>query len=39
MLFTSEEKMEREISRWIGVASTVKQSVYWTVVVNRDLSC
>ncbi|KAI3375063.1 hypothetical protein L3Q82_021584, partial [Scortum barcoo] len=38
VLFTSEGKMEREIDRRIGGASTVMQSVYRTVVVKKELS-
>ncbi|KAI3366505.1 hypothetical protein L3Q82_000635 [Scortum barcoo] len=38
VLFTSEGKMEREIDRRIGAASTVMQSVYRTVVVKKELS-
>lgn len=35
--FTSEVKMEPEIERRIGAASTVMQILYWTVVVKREL--
>ncbi|KAI3352274.1 hypothetical protein L3Q82_005251 [Scortum barcoo] len=38
VLFTSEGKMEREIDRRIGAASAVMRSVYWTVVVKKELS-
>ncbi|KAI3368485.1 hypothetical protein L3Q82_025499 [Scortum barcoo] len=38
VLFTSEGKMEREIDRRIGAASTVMRSVYRTVVVKKELS-
>ncbi|KAI3352411.1 hypothetical protein L3Q82_005371 [Scortum barcoo] len=38
VLFTSEGKMERKIDRRIGAASTVMRSVYWTVVVKKELS-
>jgi len=38
VLFTSESKMEREIERWIGAAAAVKQALYRTVLVKRELS-
>ncbi|KAI3377132.1 hypothetical protein L3Q82_000325 [Scortum barcoo] len=38
VLFTSEGKIEREIDRRIGAASAVMRSVYWTVVVKKELS-
>ncbi|KAI3360330.1 hypothetical protein L3Q82_014642 [Scortum barcoo] len=38
VLFTSEGKMEREIDRRIGAASAVMRSVYWTVMVKKELS-
>ncbi|KAI3351275.1 hypothetical protein L3Q82_005828 [Scortum barcoo] len=38
VLFTSEGKMEREIDRRIGAASTVMLSVCQTVVVKKELS-
>ncbi|KAF7656129.1 hypothetical protein LDENG_00046000, partial [Lucifuga dentata] len=34
----SEGKMECEIDRWIGAASEVLWTLYWTVVVKRELS-
>ncbi|KAF7642406.1 hypothetical protein LDENG_00258420 [Lucifuga dentata] len=38
VLFTSEDRMEREVDRWIGEASEVLQMLYQTVVVKRELS-
>ena len=38
ILFTSEEKMEREIDRRIGTASAVMQTLKLSVVVKRELS-
>ena len=38
VLFMSEEKMEWEIDRWIGAASTVMWTLKWSVVVKRELS-
>ncbi len=38
VLITSEVKMEPEIDRRIGAASTVMWVLYWTVVVKRELS-
>jgi len=38
ILFTSEGKMEREIDRRIGAAAAVKQALYRTVLVKRELS-
>jgi len=37
VLFTSEGKMEREMDRRIGAASTVMRALYWSVVVKREL--
>jgi len=38
VLFTSEGKMEREIDRQIGAAAAVKQALYRSVLVKRELS-
>ncbi|TWW57306.1 hypothetical protein D4764_07G0000250 [Takifugu flavidus] len=38
VLFTSEGRMEREIDRQIGAASTVMRTLHWSVVVKRELS-
>ena len=38
ILFTSAEKMEREIERQIGTASAVMQKLKQSVVVKRELS-
>ncbi|KAF7648618.1 hypothetical protein LDENG_00154150 [Lucifuga dentata] len=38
LTLTSEGKMECEIDRWIGAASEVLWTLYWTVVVKRELS-
>ncbi|KAK3535008.1 hypothetical protein QTP70_001967 [Hemibagrus guttatus] len=38
VLFTSEERMDREIDRRIGAAAAVMQSMYWSVVVKKELS-
>ncbi len=38
VLFTSEGRMEREIDRRIGAASAVMRSMYWSVVVKKELS-
>ncbi|TWW64209.1 hypothetical protein D4764_03G0012170 [Takifugu flavidus] len=38
VLFTSEGRMEREIDRRIGAASTVMRTLHRSVVVNRELS-
>jgi len=38
VLFTSEGKMEREIDRRSSVAAAVKQALYRTVLVKRELS-
>lgn len=36
VLLTSDGRMEREIDRWVGVASAVNQAV--TVIVKTELS-
>ncbi|TWW64080.1 hypothetical protein D4764_03G0010880 [Takifugu flavidus] len=38
VLFTSEGRMEREIDRRIGAASTVMRTLHRSVVVKRELS-
>ena len=38
VLFMSEGRMERETDRWISAAATVMRSLYWSVVVKRELS-
>ncbi|KAI3351701.1 hypothetical protein L3Q82_020541 [Scortum barcoo] len=38
VLFMSEGKIEYKFGRWIGAASAVMQSVYWTVLVKKELS-
>ncbi|KAK3541803.1 hypothetical protein QTP86_005516 [Hemibagrus guttatus] len=38
VLFTSEGRMDREIDRRIGAAAAVMQSMYWSVVVKKELS-
>ena len=38
VLFTSEGRTECEIDRWIGAAAAVMRSLYWSVVVKRELS-
>ncbi|KAK3567864.1 hypothetical protein QTP86_027337 [Hemibagrus guttatus] len=38
VLFTSEGRMDHEIDRWIGAAAAVMRSMYWSVVVKKDLS-
>jgi len=38
VLFMSEGKMEREMDRRIGAASTVMRAMYRSVVVKRELS-
>ncbi|KAK3547561.1 hypothetical protein QTP86_024709 [Hemibagrus guttatus] len=38
VLFTSEGRMDREIDRWIGAAAAVMRSMYWSVVVKKELS-
>ncbi|XP_068573506.1 uncharacterized protein, partial [Cebidichthys violaceus] len=38
VLFTSEDKMEREIVRRIGAAAAVKQALHRTILVKRELS-
>ncbi|KAJ0004772.1 hypothetical protein NQD34_010986 [Periophthalmus magnuspinnatus] len=38
VLFTSEERMEREIDRRIGAASAVMRSLYRSVVMKKELS-
>ena len=38
VLFTSEGRAEKEISRRIGAAGAVLQSLYRTVVTKRELS-
>lgn len=35
-LFTSEERMEREIDRWIGAVSGVMRLVYLTIMVKVE---
>ncbi|KAK3559185.1 hypothetical protein QTP86_005078 [Hemibagrus guttatus] len=37
-LFTSEGRMDREIDRRIGAAAAVMRSMYWSVVVKKELS-
>ncbi len=39
VLFTSEGRMEREIVRRIGAASSVMQLMYRSIVVKKQLSC
>ncbi|KAK3537481.1 hypothetical protein QTP70_012107 [Hemibagrus guttatus] len=38
VLFTSEGRMDREIDRHIGAAAAVMRSMYWSVVVKKELS-
>ncbi|KAK3534617.1 hypothetical protein QTP86_016770, partial [Hemibagrus guttatus] len=38
VLFMSEGRMDREIDRWIGAAAAVMWSMYWSVVVKKELS-
>ncbi|KAK3507209.1 hypothetical protein QTP70_010211 [Hemibagrus guttatus] len=38
VLFTSEGRMDREIDRRIGAAAAVMRSMYWSVVVKKELS-
>ncbi|KAK3542721.1 hypothetical protein QTP70_000102 [Hemibagrus guttatus] len=38
VLFMSEGRMDREIDRWIGAAAAVMRSMYWSVVVKKELS-
>ncbi|KAK3575535.1 hypothetical protein QTP86_029288 [Hemibagrus guttatus] len=38
VLFTSEERMDREIDRRIGAAAAVMRSMYRSVVVKKELS-
>ncbi|KAK3527587.1 hypothetical protein QTP86_026892, partial [Hemibagrus guttatus] len=38
VLFTSEGRMDREIDRRIGAAAAVMWSMYWSVVVKKELS-
>jgi len=38
ILFTSEGKTEREIDRRIVAAAAVKQALYWSILVKRELS-
>ncbi|KAK3550678.1 hypothetical protein QTP70_002404 [Hemibagrus guttatus] len=38
VLFTSEGRMDREIDRQIGAVAAVMQSMYWSVVVKKELS-
>ena len=38
ILFTSEERMERETDRRIGAADAVMRPLYQSVVVKRELS-
>ncbi len=39
VLFMSKGSMERVIDRWIGAASAVMRSMYWSVVVKKEMSC
>ncbi len=39
VLFTSEGRMQREIDRRIGASSAVMRSMYWSVMVKKELSC
>ncbi|KAK3515257.1 hypothetical protein QTP70_013021, partial [Hemibagrus guttatus] len=38
VLFTSEGRMDREIDRRISAAAAVMRSMYWSVVVKKELS-
>ncbi|KAK3516276.1 hypothetical protein QTP70_008643 [Hemibagrus guttatus] len=38
VLFTSEGRMDREIDRRVGAAAAVMRSMYWSVVVKKELS-
>ncbi|KAK3541270.1 hypothetical protein QTP86_019416 [Hemibagrus guttatus] len=38
VLFTSDGRMDREIDRRIGAAAAVMRSVYWSVVVKKELT-
>ncbi|KAK3558236.1 hypothetical protein QTP86_013969 [Hemibagrus guttatus] len=38
VLFTSEGRMDHEIDRRIGAAAAVMRSMYWSVVVKKELS-
>ncbi|KAK3568142.1 hypothetical protein QTP86_031382, partial [Hemibagrus guttatus] len=38
VLFTSEGRMDREIDRRIGAAAALMCSMYWSVVVKKELS-
>ncbi|KAK3543058.1 hypothetical protein QTP70_010549 [Hemibagrus guttatus] len=38
VLFTSEGRMDNEIDRRIGAVAAVMQSMYWSVVVKKELS-
>ncbi|KAK3518681.1 hypothetical protein QTP70_007172 [Hemibagrus guttatus] len=38
VLFMIEERMDREIDRWIGAAAAVMRSMYQSVVVKKELS-
>ncbi|KAK3513401.1 hypothetical protein QTP70_014229 [Hemibagrus guttatus] len=38
VLFTSEGRMDREIDSRIGAAAAVMRSMYWSVVVKKELS-
>ncbi|KAK3508160.1 hypothetical protein QTP70_015359, partial [Hemibagrus guttatus] len=38
VLFTSEGRMDREIDRRIDAAAAVMRSMYWSVVVKKELS-
>lgn len=38
VLFTSEGSLEQEIDRPIGAASVILWTLYWSVVVKRELS-
>lgn len=37
-LFMSEGKMERKVDTWIGAASAAMRLLYWSVVVEKELS-
>ena len=38
VLFTSDGRIERDIDSWIRAMSAVVQTLYWSVVVKRELS-
>ncbi|KAK3516423.1 hypothetical protein QTP70_011957 [Hemibagrus guttatus] len=38
VLFTTEGRMDHEIDRRIGAAAAVMRSIYWSVVVKKELS-